>query len=49
MPLTSHFGLAFALLTIANLVPRARSNLIWYRNHFPNHPPERRALLPLIW
>lgn len=42
-------GLAFFLLTLANLVPRARSNLQWYRSAFPDHPPERRALIPGIW
>jgi len=42
-------GLAFALWTIANLAPRARSHHSWYRQQFPEYPPERRALLPLIW
>jgi protein-S-isoprenylcysteine O-methyltransferase Ste14 len=42
-------GLAFALWTVANLAPRARSHHQWYRQHFANYPLERRALLPLIW
>jgi steroid 5-alpha reductase family enzyme len=39
-------GLAFALFTMANLVPRALSNHRWYREQFPDYPPERRALVP---
>lgn len=42
-------GLAFAVWTAANLVPRARSHHAWYRQHFPDYPPERKALVPLIW
>jgi len=42
-------GLAFAVWTAANLVPRARSHHVWYRQHFPDYPPRRRALLPGIW
>jgi 3-oxo-5-alpha-steroid 4-dehydrogenase 1 len=39
-------ALAFALWTAANLVPRALSHHRWYRQTFPDYPPERRALLP---
>jgi 3-oxo-5-alpha-steroid 4-dehydrogenase 1 len=42
-------GLAFAVWTAANLVPRARSHHAWYRQHFPNYPARRRALLPWVW
>jgi 3-oxo-5-alpha-steroid 4-dehydrogenase 1 len=42
-------GLAFAVWTAANLVPRARSHHAWYRQNFPDYPPRRRALLPGIW
>jgi protein-S-isoprenylcysteine O-methyltransferase Ste14 len=42
-------GLAFATWTVANLVPRARLHHAWYREHFPDYPPERRALLPGLW
>jgi 3-oxo-5-alpha-steroid 4-dehydrogenase 1 len=42
-------GLAFAVWTMANLVPRAHSHHAWYRQHFPDYPPRRRAFLPGIW
>ncbi|MFO0619567.1 MAG: DUF1295 domain-containing protein [Polyangiaceae bacterium] len=42
-------GLAFALYTIANLAPRARSNHAWYRERFPDYPAGRKALVPFLW
>lgn len=42
-------GLLFAFWTVANLAPRARANHRWYREHFPDYPPGRKALLPGIW
>jgi 3-oxo-5-alpha-steroid 4-dehydrogenase 1 len=42
-------GLTFALWTIANLAPRARAHHKWYREHFSDYPPERKALIPGIW
>lgn len=42
-------GLSFALWTIANLAPRARSHHLWYRAEFPDYPPIRKALLPGLW
>jgi 3-oxo-5-alpha-steroid 4-dehydrogenase 1 len=42
-------GLAFAVWTAANLVPRAKANHIWYREHFSDYPTERKALIPDIW
>ena len=42
-------GLAFAVWTVANLAPRARSNHKWYRQTFPDYPAERKALLPGLW
>ena len=42
-------GLAFAVWTAANLIPRARSHHAWYRQNFPDYPPRRRALIPGIW
>lgn len=42
-------GLAFAVWTVANLAPRCWSHHKWYRAHFDNYPPERKALLPWLW
>lgn len=42
-------GLAFAIWTIANLVPRARSHHLWYRKNFSDYPPHRDALIPWVW
>ncbi len=41
-------GLAFAVYTAANLVPRALANHAWYRDRFPDYPPGRRALIPFV-
>src|SRR5262249_47335325 len=40
---------AFAAFTFANLAPRARSNLRWYRERFPDFPRDRKILVPFIW
>jgi steroid 5-alpha reductase family enzyme len=42
-------GLAFAVWTAANLAPRAHSHHLWYREHFEDYPPQRKALLPGLW
>jgi hypothetical protein len=42
-------GLAFALYTASNLVPRAVSNHRWYRQTFADYPPERKAIVPLLY
>jgi 3-oxo-5-alpha-steroid 4-dehydrogenase 1 len=42
-------GLAFAVFTIANLAPRARAHHLWYKRHFADYPPKRKALVPAIW
>ncbi len=39
-------GLAFALWTIANLVPRALWRHRWYRETFDDYPENRRATIP---
>ena len=39
-------GLAFALWTAANLIPRALWRHRWYRENFPGYPQRRRALFP---
>ena len=41
-------GLAFAVWTAANLVPRALSHHRWYRDKFPEYPAERRAVIPFV-
>lgn len=42
-------GVAFALFTFCNLVPRAVSNHRWYLRTFEEYPKERRVLLPGIF
>jgi len=42
-------GLSFAVWTAANLVPRAQIHHTWYRRHFPDYPPKRKALMPGLW
>jgi len=42
-------GLAFAVWTAANLVPRARVHHVWYLQNFPDYPAKRKALLPRLW
>jgi 3-oxo-5-alpha-steroid 4-dehydrogenase 1 len=42
-------GLAFALYTACNLVPRAVAHHRWYRSSFADYPAERRAILPLLY
>jgi len=39
-------GLAFAVYTAANLVPRALTHHQWYRDTFEDYPEERRAIFP---
>ncbi len=41
-------GLAFAVWTSVNLIPRALDHHKWYRKTFPDYPAERRAVLPFI-
>lgn len=42
-------GLSFAVWSIANLVPRARSHHRWYLDKFPDYPKDRKILIPKIW
>jgi len=42
-------GLAFAAASAANLVPRARSHHLWYRERFADYPQERKAIVPWIF
>jgi hypothetical protein len=41
-------ALAFALWTFFNLVPRALSHHRWYRSHFQDYPPGRKAIIPYL-
>lgn len=42
-------GLAFALFTVCNLLPRAIANHDWYRRQFPHYPKARRVLIPGVY
>jgi 3-oxo-5-alpha-steroid 4-dehydrogenase 1 len=42
-------GLAFAVWTAANLVPRSLAHHRWYRETFPDYPPDRKALVPKLF
>ncbi len=42
-------ALAFALWTMANLIPRALAHHRWYLQHFDDYPAGRKAFLPGIW
>lgn len=42
-------GLAFALGSAANLVPRARAHHRWYRETFADYPSDRKAIVPLVF
>jgi 3-oxo-5-alpha-steroid 4-dehydrogenase 1 len=42
-------GLAFALFTIANLVPRAHANRTWYQQTFPDYPRDRKRIIPFVY
>ena len=41
-------GLAFAVYTAANLLPRALAHHVWYRKQFPAYPERRKAVLPFV-
>ncbi len=42
-------GLAFAVFTVANLLPRALSNHRWYKQKFSHYPDDRKVLIPFIF
>jgi 3-oxo-5-alpha-steroid 4-dehydrogenase 1 len=42
-------GLAFALFTLANLLPRAISNHHWYHKTFDDYPKKRKVFFPFIY
>jgi protein-S-isoprenylcysteine O-methyltransferase Ste14 len=41
-------GLAFAVFTAANLLPRAISNHKWYQTHFPEYAKNHKMLIPFL-
>ncbi len=41
-------ALSFAIWTAANLIPRSLSHHRWYRQHFPDYPAERKAVIPFV-
>jgi len=41
-------GLAFAVWTMVNLLPRALHHHRWYQATFPDYPAERKAVLPYL-
>ena len=41
-------GGVFVLFTLVNLVPRALLSHRWYREHFPDYPAQRRAIIPFL-
>ncbi|CAG8666661.1 15197_t:CDS:2 [Dentiscutata heterogama] len=46
----SYPAVLFLMATIANLVPRAKSNLNWYREKFGDmYPKNRKAIVPFVW
>ena len=42
-------GLAFAVFTAANLVPRAHAHRQWYIATFPEYPRERKRVIPFLY
>lgn len=42
-------GLAFAVWSCSNLIPRAISNHRWYLEQFPSYPTSRTALIPRVF
>jgi protein-S-isoprenylcysteine O-methyltransferase Ste14 len=42
-------GWAFAIFTVANLLPRAVANHRWYHDTFPEYPDDRRILVPYVF
>ncbi len=42
-------GLAFALFTAANLIPRARTHHQWYLTKFADYPRERKFVIPFVY
>jgi hypothetical protein len=41
-------AMAFAVWTIANVLPRSIDHHKWYKSHFENYPKKRKAVIPFI-
>ncbi len=41
-------GLSFSIWTCANLIPRALTYHRWYKEHFPDYPLSRKAIIPFV-
>jgi 3-oxo-5-alpha-steroid 4-dehydrogenase 1 len=41
-------ALAFAIWTIANVLPRSLSHHKWYKSYFKDYPKDRKAVIPFI-
>ncbi len=41
-------GLAFAVFTAANLLPRGIAHHRWYRNTYESYPEKRKAVIPFV-
>ena len=41
-------GAFILLVSLGNLVPRAFATQKWYREKFPDYPPERKILIPFV-
>lgn len=41
-------ALSFFIWTFCNLVPRALDHHKWYKTHFPDYPPNRKAVFPYL-
>ncbi len=39
---------SFAIWTICNLLPRTLNHHAWYREHFPDYPKNRKAVIPFV-
>jgi hypothetical protein len=41
-------GFSFAFWTAVNLIPRALDHHKWYKQTFPDYPPNRKAVIPFL-
>lgn len=41
-------ALSFLIWSFVNLVPRAIDHHKWYKKNFPDYPPERKAVIPMV-